>query len=134
MMFSVPQLGQRSLLASSSSRTNGPSAATTEARSSVTFCMHGRVDFSPARRRSHWRVIGQFRSSASPNVVAVANPDAMPVILRTPEEIEIWMTAPWEEAQKLQRPLPDGVLQVVSVGPKEDPPPSEPDEPEPSLF
>ena len=56
------------------------------------------------------------------NVVAVANPDAMPVILRTPEEIEIWMTAPWEEAQKLQRPLPDGVLQIVSIGNKEDPP------------
>lgn len=52
--------------------------------------------------------------------MAVANPDAMPVILRTPEEIEIWMTAPWEESKLLQRPLPPGMLKVVSVGPKED--------------
>lgn len=62
---------------------------------------------------------------------AQANPDAMPVILTTPEEIEIWMTASWEEAKVLQRPLPPGVLKVVSVGPKEDPP--EPIQ-EPSLF
>jgi len=29
----------------------------------------------------------------------------MPVILRTDDEIETWMTAPAEEALKLQRPL-----------------------------
>jgi putative SOS response-associated peptidase YedK len=61
----------------------------------------------------------------------------MPVILTTPEEIETWMTAPWEEARKLQRPLPPGVLEVVSIGPKEDPPPPEPGPPEerePTLF
>jgi putative SOS response-associated peptidase YedK len=63
--------------------------------------------------------------------VAPVNPDSMPVILTTPDEIEIWMTAPWEEARKLQRPLPAGSLKVVSVGNKEDPP--EPIE-EPSLF
>ena len=39
------------------------------------------------------------------------------------------MTAPWEEAQQLQRPLPAGVLQMVSVGNKEDPPPEEEDGP-----
>lgn len=60
--------------------------------------------------------------------VAPINPDSMPVILRTPEEIEIWMTAPWEVARKLQRPLSTGSLTIVSVGPKEDPPeqPAEP--------
>lgn len=72
-----------------------------------------------------------FLTTDPNDVVAQANPDAMPVILTTPEEIEIWMTAPWEEAKLLQRPLPPGVLQVVSVGPKEDP--QEPVE-EPSLF
>jgi putative SOS response-associated peptidase YedK len=30
----------------------------------------------------------------------------MPVILKTPEEIETWLTAPTEQALKLQRPLP----------------------------
>ena len=46
----------------------------------------------------------------------------MPVILRTPAEIEQWMTAPIDEALKLQRPLPDNSLQIVAVGEKQDPP------------
>ena len=44
----------------------------------------------------------------------------MPVILTTEAEIEQWMTAPPEEALKLQRPLPDGTLRVVMTGEKED--------------
>jgi hypothetical protein len=39
---------------------------------------------------------------------------AMPMILTTPAEIEAWMTAPAEEALKLQRPLPDGALEIVA--------------------
>ena len=37
----------------------------------------------------------------------------MPVILTTPEEVETWITAPQDEAFKLQRPLQDGTLRVV---------------------
>jgi putative SOS response-associated peptidase YedK len=46
----------------------------------------------------------------------------MPVILTMPEEIETWMTAPTEEALKLQRPLPDGSVKIVARGAKKDPP------------
>jgi hypothetical protein len=49
------------------------------------------------------------------------HPKAMPVILTTPEEVETWMTAPSEEALKLQGPLLDGSLRMVARGVKEDP-------------
>lgn len=61
--------------------------------------------------------------TSEPNAeVGAVHPKAMPVILRTAEEVETWMTAPWDVAKLLQRPLPDGTLKIVSVGSKEDPP------------
>ena len=48
------------------------------------------------------------------------HPKAMPVILATREEINIWMTAPTIEALKLQRPLADDALTIVARGEKED--------------
>ena len=44
-----------------------------------------------------------------------------PAILTTPAEIEMWMSAPVEEALKLQRPLPDEALEIVATGEREDP-------------
>jgi putative SOS response-associated peptidase YedK len=59
--------------------------------------------------------------TCDPNdVVAPIHPKAMPVILTTEAEIETWMTAPTEEALKLQRPLPDGTLQIVATGERTD--------------
>ncbi len=36
----------------------------------------------------------------------------MPVILTEADEWQAWLTTPWAEAVKLQRPLPDGSLVV----------------------
>ncbi len=52
--------------------------------------------------------------------VGAVHPKAMPVILTTPEEVELWMTAPAKEALQLQRPLPDGALRIVARGEKKD--------------
>jgi putative SOS response-associated peptidase YedK len=52
--------------------------------------------------------------------VGAIHPKAMPVILTTPEEIDLWMSAPAEEALALQRPLPDASLVIVARGEKQD--------------
>lgn len=52
--------------------------------------------------------------------VGAVHPKAMPVILTTTDEVEQWLTAPREEALRLQRPLPDGILKIVARGGKED--------------
>ena len=59
--------------------------------------------------------------TTEPNAeVGAIHPKAMPVILTTPDEVETWMTAPPDEALKLQRPIADGALQIVARGVKED--------------
>lgn len=59
--------------------------------------------------------------TTSPNAeVASVHPKAMPVVLTTPEERELWMAAPVAEALQSQRPLPDGALKIVARGSKQD--------------
>jgi putative SOS response-associated peptidase YedK len=53
-------------------------------------------------------------------VVAPIHPKAMPVILTTPAEIDLWLFADASEALELQRPLADDALRTVASGEKED--------------
>lgn len=64
-------------------------------------------------------LFGFFTTEPNAEVGAV-HPQAMPVILTTEEERDIWLRASWDEASALQRPLPDYSLQIVLRGEKQD--------------
>ncbi len=59
--------------------------------------------------------------TADPNKeVEAIHPKEMPAILLTQQEIDCWLNASAREALELQRPLPDGALQIVALGGKKD--------------
>ncbi len=82
---------------------------------------HGTASAAPRANpiEGEHRLFGFLTTDANAEADGVHR-KAMPVILTKDVEIEQWMTAPAEEALKLQRPLPDGTLKIVATGEKED--------------
>lgn len=72
-----------------------------------------------------------FLTTAANQEVAQYHDKAMPVILRTPEEVEQWFSLPVKDIKDFQKAkkLPDGSLKVVSSGLKWDPPEATPRHP-----
>jgi len=64
-----------------------------------------------------------FLTTTANAIVAPIHPKAMPVILTASDEFDLWLDGDTVEALMLQRPLPDGMLNIVARGEKEDAPP-----------
>ena len=70
-------------------------------------------------------VVGQhelfgFLTTEANAIVVPIHPKAMPVILTSPAEVDLWLEGQTPDALKLQRPLPDAALKIVAKGEKED--------------
>ncbi|NSX54122.1 SOS response-associated peptidase family protein [Parasulfitobacter algicola] len=64
-------------------------------------------------------LFGFLTTEANADVGAI-HPKAMPVVLTSMEEVDLWLRAGADEALSLQRPLADGLLRIVERGMPQD--------------
>jgi len=61
-----------------------------------------------------------FLTTTANAIGALIRPKATPVILKTPDGVDVWLSAETKDALELQRPLPDGALKIVARGERSD--------------
>jgi hypothetical protein len=61
-----------------------------------------------------------FLTTEANAVVAPIHEKAMPVILTTPDELDLWLQAKTPNALALQKPLADDALRIVAKGERKD--------------
>lgn len=74
---------------------------------------------NPGRVEEEHRLFS-FLTTEANGVVGPIHPKAMPVLLTKPADWAKWLEAPTSEALKLQRPLPDEMMQEVARGERGD--------------
>ena len=88
---------------------------------SLEFGDRGPAYAAPNQRRLKGSTCRSLTCTCAPNdLVRRIHAKAMPVILSSQDEYDQWLAAPAPEALKLQRPLPNELLQIVATGEKED--------------
>jgi putative SOS response-associated peptidase YedK len=89
----------------------------------LAFFAGPRTEWTSVRKVKEGEVTAELFAflTCAPNCeVGAVHPRAMPVILTRPDEWRQWLTAPTAQALTLQRPLPDGALEIVLEGARED--------------
>jgi len=61
-----------------------------------------------------------FLTTTANAIVAPIRPEATTVILKTPDEVDVWLSAETKDALELQRPLPDDALKIVASDERSD--------------
>lgn len=89
------------------------------------FCFAGlwRPWIGARKGETREHVLFAFLTTAPNAIVKPIHSRAMPVMLTTGEQHDLWLSGSPEEALKLQRPLPPEQLKIVARGEKEDVPP-----------
>ena len=83
-----------------------------------------RTEWTSARKLKEGEVTAElfgFLTCEPNDAVRPVHPKAIRVILTRPDEWRSWLTADTNEALKLQRPLANGILEIVAEGTRAEP-------------